>query len=52
MSQARLLRDQGHLAQAQDTLGAVHGRFTEGFASRDLLAAAELLQQLASSEAG
>lgn len=45
-SMARLLRDQGRSAQGHDVLRAVFERFTEGFATADLLEAAALLREL------
>jgi predicted ATPase/DNA-binding winged helix-turn-helix (wHTH) protein len=42
-SLARLWRDSGQTAQARDMLGGVYGRFTEGFATRDLAEARTLL---------
>ena len=43
---ARLLRGQGRVAAAHDDLAAVHGAFTEGFATADVQAAGALLQAL------
>jgi tetratricopeptide (TPR) repeat protein len=45
-SLARLLRDQGHCAEARQLLASVYGRFTEGFGTADLLAARRLLDEL------
>ncbi|MDO7926568.1 winged helix-turn-helix domain-containing protein [Pseudomonas sp. KFB-139] len=45
-SLARLKQRQGHERQAYDVLEAVHARFTEGFATPDLIAARRLLDQL------
>ena len=46
MSMARLWRDQGKLQQARELLAPVYGWFTEGFDTRDLKEAKELLEQL------
>lgn len=46
-SLARLWWDQGLVREAHDLLMPVHGRFTEGFATADLMTARTLLQQLA-----
>ncbi|QIG49240.1 AAA family ATPase [Nordella sp. HKS 07] len=43
---ARLLADRGEHERAFDILAAIHGWFSEGFASRDLKAAATLLDEL------
>jgi predicted ATPase len=43
---ARLVGTQGDRAQASDMLAPVYAHFTEGFASRDIVAAAQLLQEL------
>jgi predicted ATPase len=43
---ARLRRDQGRHAEAHDLLAPVYGWFTEGFATRDLKDARELLGEL------
>jgi predicted ATPase len=48
MSLARLWRDQGKPQQARELLGPVHGRFTEGFDTRDLKEAKALLEELSS----
>jgi len=45
-SLARLHSGAGRKAQARDLLAQVHGRFTEGFATRDLVAARQLLETL------
>jgi predicted ATPase/DNA-binding winged helix-turn-helix (wHTH) protein len=45
---ARLLRDQGRLADAMAVLGPVYDRFTEGFDTADLRAAKALLDGLGS----
>jgi class 3 adenylate cyclase/tetratricopeptide (TPR) repeat protein len=46
-SLARLWRDQGKRAEARDLLAPVYGRFTEGFATRDLIDTKALLDELA-----
>ena len=46
MSLARLWRDQGKPEHARDLLAPVYGWFTEGFDTRDLKEAKELLEQL------
>jgi predicted ATPase len=43
---ARLLRSAGRVAEARATLAPVHGWFSEGFDTRDLLEAAALLGEL------
>jgi predicted ATPase len=43
MSLARLWRDQGKVQQARELLAPVYGWFTEGFDTRDLKEAKELL---------
>ena len=48
MSLARLWRDQGKPQQARELLAPVYGWFTEGFDTRDLKDAKELLAELAS----
>jgi predicted ATPase len=48
MSLARLWRDQGKSQQARELLAPVYGWFTEGFDTRDLKEAKELLEELAS----
>ncbi|WP_170156628.1 ATP-binding protein [Roseateles depolymerans] len=45
-SMARLFRDQGRPAQGKDLLRTVFERFTEGFETADLMAAARLLGEL------
>jgi predicted ATPase len=47
MSLARLWRDQGKPQQARELLAPVYGWFTEGFDTRDLKEAKELLEELA-----
>lgn len=47
MSLAGLCRNQGRIAQARDELQSVYGRFAEGFETADLIAAHELLNELA-----
>jgi predicted ATPase len=46
MSLARLWRDQGHRAEAHDLLATIYGWFTEGFNTRDLKEAKDLLGTL------
>jgi predicted ATPase len=46
VSLARLWRDQGKRAKARDLLAPVYAWFTEGFDTRDLLAAKALLDEL------
>ena len=46
MSLARLWRDQGKAQQACELLSPVYGWFTEGFDTRDLKEAKELLDHL------
>jgi predicted ATPase len=46
-SLARLLRDQGHAADAMAVLQPVYDRFTEGFDTADLKAAKVMLDDLA-----
>jgi predicted ATPase len=48
MEMARLWRDQGKCDEACELLAPIYGRFTEGFATRDLKDAKALLAQLAS----
>ncbi len=50
-STARLMRDQGRLADAAAILRPVHDRFVEGFETADLVAARQLLQALATLDA-
>lgn len=45
-SLARLWQAQGRVAAARDLLGSVHGRFTEGFATQDLVRVRRLLDEL------
>jgi predicted ATPase len=45
-SLARLWRDQGKVQQARELLAPVYGWFTEGFDTRDLKEAKELLEEL------
>ncbi|WP_165982215.1 ATP-binding protein [Dankookia rubra] len=52
MSLARLWSRQGRHRDAAQQLAAVHGRFTEGFATADLLAARLLLDELERRAAG
>src|SRR5580692_3516645 len=47
-SLARLWRDQGKRTEARDLLAPVYGWFTEGFDTRDLKEAKDLLDELAS----
>ncbi len=47
ISLARLQRDRRRAREARDQLAEVFGRFTEGFATADLLAAKALLSELA-----
>ncbi len=49
VSLARLWRDQGRNDKATDLLAPVYGWFTEGFATPDLQAAKELLDNLRSA---
>ncbi|MCQ1775837.1 helix-turn-helix transcriptional regulator [Neorhizobium galegae] len=46
MSFARLLRDHGDTIRARQSLKAVYQRFTEGFATADMIAAKALLTEL------
>ena len=46
-SLARLKQGQGRITEARELLGPIYGRFTEGFATADLLQAKTLLEQLA-----
>jgi predicted ATPase len=46
-SLARLWRDQGKVQQARELLAPVYGWFTEGFDTRDLKEAKDLLDKLA-----
>jgi predicted ATPase len=45
---ARLWRDQGRRAEANDLLAPIYGLFTEGFDTFDLMEAEALLHELAS----
>ena len=45
-SLARLWQTQGRVQPARELLGSVYGRFTEGFATRDLLRVRRLLDEL------
>jgi hypothetical protein len=47
-SLARLLRRQGRTGEARDLLAPIHGWFTEGFDTRDLIDAKTLLEDLGS----
>ena len=49
LSLARLLRGQGRSADAVGILQPVYDRFTEGFGTADLVAAKQLLDDLASA---
>jgi predicted ATPase len=49
MSMARLWRDQGKWDESYDLLAPIYGRFTEGFDTRDLKEAKDLLGVLTSS---
>ena len=51
MSLARLWRDQGKVHQARELFAPVYGWFTEGFNTRDLKEAKELLDELAAESA-
>jgi predicted ATPase len=46
LSLARLWQRQGRRDEARDSLAAVYGTYTEGFATPDLVDAVELLQSL------
>jgi hypothetical protein len=48
ISLARLWVDRGELRPARDLLEPIFSRFSEGFQTRDLLAAAKLLEELQS----
>jgi tetratricopeptide (TPR) repeat protein len=48
-SYARLMRDQGRVAEAYELLASVYGWFTEGFSTKDLKDAKALLEQLAAA---
>jgi hypothetical protein len=45
-SLARVLAERGRREEAREALGGVYGRFTEGFETRDVRAARELLGAL------
>lgn len=45
-SLARLRRDQGRRGEARDLLAGIYDRFTEGFATADLVAARALIEEL------
>ena len=47
MSLARLQRDQGRIREAHDLFSSVYSRFSEGFSTANLLAAKQLLNELA-----
>jgi predicted ATPase/DNA-binding winged helix-turn-helix (wHTH) protein len=49
MSLARLWRAQQRIGPAHDLLSGIYGRFTEGFATADLIAAKALLESLANA---
>lgn len=49
-SLARMWRDQRRVAEARDLLGSMYARFSEGFASSDLVAADALAKELARTE--
>ena len=51
MSLARLWRSQGKVQQARELLAPVYGWFTEGFDTRDLKEAKELLEELGARRA-
>jgi predicted ATPase len=46
ISLAHLRQDQGRVGEAYDLLRSVHGRFSEGYGTRDLKAAKSLLDEL------
>ncbi|WP_455884617.1 ATP-binding protein [Pseudomonas spelaei] len=46
LSLAQRWRQQGRVDAARDLLSSIHGRFTEGFATRDLLRVRSLLDEL------
>ncbi|WP_445221321.1 ATP-binding protein [Bradyrhizobium sp. Pa8] len=52
ISLARLWQRQGRRREAQDILAPIYGRFTEGFGTRPLKMARELLAELASQPSG
>lgn len=45
-SLARLWAERGWFDKSLELLAPIHGRFTEGFGTRDVAAAAKLLQEL------
>jgi hypothetical protein len=45
-AQSRRWRDQGKVQQAREPLAPIYGWFTEGFETRDLKEAKELLDEL------
>lgn len=49
-SLARMWRDRRRVAEARDLLGSMYARFSEGFASSDLVAADALAKELARTE--
>jgi hypothetical protein len=50
MSLARLWRDHGRVAEARDLLAATYDKFTEGFGTRDLVQARQLMMDLESDQ--
>jgi predicted ATPase len=50
MDLARLWREAGRAGEARDLLEPIYARFTEGFSSADLQAAASLLAELAQED--
>jgi class 3 adenylate cyclase/tetratricopeptide (TPR) repeat protein len=50
MSLARLMQQQGRRSEAHHMLAAVHGRYTEGWTTSDLVEAAALLEALEGSK--
>jgi class 3 adenylate cyclase len=50
-SYARLMRDQGRVAEAYELLAPIYAWFTEGFATKDLKEAKALLEELETSSA-
>jgi predicted ATPase/DNA-binding winged helix-turn-helix (wHTH) protein len=52
MSLARLWADRGSFEQGLELLTAVHGRFTEGFGTRDMISATNLLAEIRSRAIG
>ena len=51
LSLARLWRSQGKVSEARELLAPVYGWFTEGFDTRDLKEAKEMLEDLAARSA-